>query len=102
MKRKNKQHPLEFRDIMIAFVNGFIAQQDKHVQARATYDAVVKVVIRVPKNWDAAAAITYLKDDYYDFALEASEDVKVVKLTGLILNGEEINLETGKIKYDKK
>ena len=73
-------------------VHRFWHQQDKTYYATVYYDAKVMVDIKVPNDWRADKIKEELKDSYYQFDIYEKEDVELVKLTGLIINGDEIKI----------
>jgi hypothetical protein len=73
-------------------------RKPKTIQVSLYYNATVSVTVQVPADWSIEKIREELKEGYYDFEQDDREDVYLGEIVELIVDGEEIDLQTNKIK----
>ena len=73
-------------------VERFKYQNKQTVEVSVTYNAQISVTVQVPKKLSNDEIKEELKSGYYDFEQEDREDVKILNMTELIINGYEIEI----------
>lgn len=70
----------------------FDYQQDKTVQVSVTYKAEIIATVKVPNDWSHKKIKEELKTGHYQFDKDVDDFIRLGKITGLIVNGEEIKI----------
>lgn len=67
-------------------------QQNRTIQVSVEYSAKVSVTVRMPDNLSISEIKEELKKGYYHYQTDDEPSVDLIKITDLIVNGEEIKL----------